>query len=236
MAGNPDIRALLEEMIDTGRTAEEVCRDCPELLAEVRERWQNLRLVDQAFDELLPVPETPQDAARMLAPPLPADLPQVPGYRVEAVLGRGGMGVVYRAWHLRLDRAVALKMLLAGPFARPEERERFLRERRWSLACTTPTSCRFMTLATWTAGRISRWSWSRAATSPSNWQAFRNRRVRPRRWWRRWPTPSTRRTSAASSTATSSRVTSCCRGATDEKRGARKILFGPRPSPLAPRP
>ena len=38
------------------------------------------------------------------------------------------MGVVYRARHLRLNRFVALKMLLAGAFARPEERDRFLRE------------------------------------------------------------------------------------------------------------
>ena len=38
------------------------------------------------------------------------------------------MGVVYRARHLRLDRPVALKMLLAGAYARPEERERFQRE------------------------------------------------------------------------------------------------------------
>jgi Serine/threonine protein kinase len=47
---------------------------------------------------------------------------------VEAELGHGGMGVVYRAWHLRLRRRVALKMLLAGADAQPAERERFLRE------------------------------------------------------------------------------------------------------------
>ena len=35
MSGNPDVFALLEEMLDSGRTPEEVCRDCPELLPEV---------------------------------------------------------------------------------------------------------------------------------------------------------------------------------------------------------
>ena len=52
-------------------------------------------------------------------------LPQIPGYEVEAVLGQGGMGIVYKARHLRLNRSVALKMLLPGAHASPEFRQRF---------------------------------------------------------------------------------------------------------------
>jgi serine/threonine-protein kinase len=128
MAGNPDVSALLEEMLDSGRTPEEVCLDCPELLNEVRQQWRAFRLVDEAVAALFPDPETPPGADAIAAVRLSGDLPQVPGYRVEALLGHGGMGVVYRAWHVRLNRPVALKMLLAGPCARPNELERFLRE------------------------------------------------------------------------------------------------------------
>lgn len=51
--------------------------------------------------------------------------PVVPGYEVLGELGRGGMGVVYKARHLSLKRLVALKMIRDAAFAGPEDLARF---------------------------------------------------------------------------------------------------------------
>src|SRR4051812_20766395 len=51
-------------------------------------------------------------------------------FRIERVLGQGGMGVVVAATHLQLDERVALKFLLPDALANPEAVERFSREAR----------------------------------------------------------------------------------------------------------
>src|SRR5215212_2189574 len=61
-------------------------------------------------------------AVRPGAPPAP------PGFEILGELGRGGMGVVYHARQTKLNREVALKMILAGGHAGEHERARFLAE------------------------------------------------------------------------------------------------------------
>jgi serine/threonine protein kinase len=59
-------------------------------------------------------------------------------FEVEEILGRGGMGVVYKARDTRLNRSVALKFLPAHTVTSDESRVRFLREAQMAAALSHP--------------------------------------------------------------------------------------------------
>jgi serine/threonine-protein kinase len=128
MTDESRIRELLEEVLDSGNTPEQVCAKFPELLPEVHKRWRRLRRVVRGLDMLFPSSTGgPGGIAESDRKSLAEQLPQIAGYDVLGILGRGGMGVVYKARHQKLNRIVALKMMLATSAA-PQELSRFFRE------------------------------------------------------------------------------------------------------------
>ncbi|MGL4553415.1 MAG: protein kinase domain-containing protein, partial [Gemmataceae bacterium] len=122
-----DLLSLWQQANDGGRalSAEELCAHSPELLSEVRRRIDILAGVGALK------PHSPKTLIDSTPSPRPAPLPQLvgpPGYELLGILGRGGMGVVYKALQRGLNRVVALKMILGGAHAGDEERCRFLGE------------------------------------------------------------------------------------------------------------
>jgi eukaryotic-like serine/threonine-protein kinase len=85
----------------------------PDVADRLREHFAAAGLLKRLAD---PPPEAP-------APP-----PAIKGYRILEPLGRGGMGVVYRARQVSLNRPVALKMILAGQLASSADVQRFRTE------------------------------------------------------------------------------------------------------------
>src|SRR5262245_7346962 len=107
MVDESRVSDLVEQALTDGLTPEEACAQDPELLADVRAMLNNCRNLETILEEVFPS-DTPSESF-----PGP-QLPTIPGYQVLSVLGRGGTGIIYRVRHLKLNRVIALKMLLSG--------------------------------------------------------------------------------------------------------------------------
>ncbi|MCC9600303.1 serine/threonine-protein kinase [Stieleria sp. JC731] len=110
-----------------------ICEQCCTALDVLAEQPDDfLRKLKQVSDQRdrsgKPVIESDSHRSAVQPTTVTSTTPQIDGYEVLDELGRGGMGVVYRVRQVGLDRLVALKIILAGAQATPEEQIRFRKE------------------------------------------------------------------------------------------------------------
>ncbi len=114
-----NVLAEMTDRICSGEPAdlESACREYPELAADLRHLWGAVLVTDTA------------GAVRDEVPGKRIPVPTVIGdYELLEEVGRGGMGVVFRARQRSLDREVAVKMILRGRLASDADMQRFLAE------------------------------------------------------------------------------------------------------------
>ncbi|HEX3151835.1 MAG TPA: serine/threonine-protein kinase [Gemmataceae bacterium] len=137
-----------QQLVDGGQepALDELCRECPELRAELSRRVHRLHKLGQILGDPVAVEPDPlslSDDRTWVTGATPRDgtvveIPAPPGYEIIAPLGEGGIGVVYKARQLGLDRLVALKMILGGSRVREIDLARFREESRAIAALRHP--------------------------------------------------------------------------------------------------
>jgi serine/threonine-protein kinase len=122
-----ELAAILSDLMERARQGtavdiETVVVQHPAFAAELRELWATVQIADDlgsgTADTLIP-------DGRPFEPVLGGLPRQFGDYELLEEIGRGGMGVVYKARQISLDRLVALKLILRGEFASPADLERF---------------------------------------------------------------------------------------------------------------
>ena len=130
MSVDVEIRRLLERwdaLAEQGRpsTLEHLCQDRPELLPELKRRL--IQRENETPPPLAATVAAPSPGRALLAAP-PCVAPSIPGYEILGEVGRGAMGVVYKARQVALNRMVALKMIRDSVLAGPQQLDDFRRE------------------------------------------------------------------------------------------------------------
>ena len=111
-----DLEDLLASYVDRVTAGEKMHRE--EILAQHPEH------ADEILEHLANLCEIDEERQA------PAPLGKLGDYTLSGQVGRGGMGVVYDAWQISMDRRVALKVLPAGVAADDKSFQRFMREAR----------------------------------------------------------------------------------------------------------
>jgi WD40 repeat protein/serine/threonine protein kinase len=143
----------LREHYGKSLVLEEYIERFPDLAESLRMQWEVHQVCKAARRETSRTPfsesSTPILSPRETRQTRGVQLIHVPGYEILEILGKGGMGIVYKARHLALDRIVALKMIRNGVSADPEELARFQKEAEAVARLQHPNIVQVFEVANW---------------------------------------------------------------------------------------